>query len=180
MSAEWRPSFRGFKDKIKQKIKSNTTTSIRERLVSNETYHHVRDKYHNLTDAAKNQPSISKLLNKTKSLLPSTFTSKGNDTTPKGFYDSLFADDTTDGVYFKTAIICLWAIALLCIVPTIIGMFIPTKGKPSKTLGVRMIFFHIFVCELCYLIYILLSMINVAQDFQLNAFMCDFANYGQN
>ena len=145
MAGESRPSFRAyFKEKVKQNIKPNITSSIRDRLISNDTYQHVRDKYHNLTDAVKNRTSFSKLMNKTKSFLPSAFSPKGNDTSPKGFYDSLFSAQTEEDVYFKTATICLWVIALLFILPTIIAIFIPAKNKPSKTMGVKMIFFHIF------------------------------------
>jgi hypothetical protein len=56
------------------------------------------------------------------------------------------------------------------------------KGIPKskdKTIGIRRFFIHIFLCEFCYLIYILLSMINVGLDFQLNSFFCDIAKYGE-
>ncbi|UJR27166.1 hypothetical protein I4U23_008464 [Adineta vaga] len=179
MSSESRPSIRGyFKSKIKQNLKTNVTSSIRERLISNDTYHHMRDKYHNYTDIAKNRTGFDKLMNKTKTLLPNVFSSKENETYPKGFYDSLFSPRTAEDVYFEVAVLCLWTIAILSILPTIITIFIRAKKKSSETMGVKMIFFHIFLCELLYLIYILLSMINVAQNFQLNSVICDFANYG--
>ena len=181
MSSDSRPSFRTyFKDKIKTGIKPNITSSIRQSFISNDTYHNVREKYHNFTDTAKDRTGINKIMNKTKELLPGVFRSNNNETSRKGFYDSLFSPQTEDDVYIKVAIICLWIIAILCIIPTIITLFIPSRNKQTKKTGVKMIFFHIFLCEFFYLIYILLSMINVALNFQLNAVLCDIANYGKN
>ncbi|CAF1142415.1 unnamed protein product [Adineta ricciae] len=179
MSTESRPSFRGFfKDKIKKPFKSNFTSSIRERLNTSDTYHNLRDKYHDYADVAKNRTGFDRLVNKTKQILPTTFISKENDTYPKGFYDSIFSPQTAEDIYLETAVLCLWTIAMICVIPTFITMFIPSKNKSKGTMGVKMIFFHIFLCEFFYLIYILLSMINTAQKFQLNTVMCDFANYG--
>ncbi len=181
MSSDAQPSFRTYlKGKIKTGIKPNITASIRERLISNETYQNVREKYHNFTDTAKDKTGIRTLMNKTRELLPGVFRSNDSETSRKGFYDSLFSPQTEDDVYIKVTVICLWVIAILCIIPTIITLFIPARNKQMKTAGVKMIFFHIFLCEFFYLIYILLSMINVAQDFQLNAVLCDIANYGEN
>ncbi|CAF0845660.1 unnamed protein product [Adineta ricciae] len=179
MSTESRPSFRGFfKDKIKKPFKSNFTSSIRERLNSSNSYHDLRDKYHDYADVAKNRTGFDKLVNKTKQILPTTFVSKENETYPKGFYDSIFSPQTAEDIYLETAVLCLWTIAMICIIPTFITMFMPSKNKSNGTMGVKMVFFHIFLCEFFYLIYILLSMINTAQQFQLNSVMCDFANYG--
>jgi hypothetical protein len=171
----WRDSAR---NKINQITKSNITSSIRERVISNETYTKIREKSHNFTDTAKDLVDVGKIKNITKGVIPSVFKPNENLTSPKGFYDSLFSPQTENDVYLKVAIICLWVIAMLCIILTIITILIPIVTKRMKTSGVKMIFLHIFLCEFCYLIYILLSMINVALSFQLNSFWCTIAKYG--
>ncbi|CAF1092545.1 unnamed protein product [Rotaria sordida] len=178
MSSDSQPSFRSYwKSKVKNVIKPNITSSIRGHLISNDTYHNLREKYQNFTDIAKDRIDLGTIINKTKTLIPSISSSNDNQTFSKGFYDSLFSPETDQDVYFEVAIICLWVIAILCIIPTIIIMFIPVKKYGIKPSGVKLIFFHIFLCELCYLIYILLAMINAAENFQMNRFFCNFANY---
>ncbi|CAF2436241.1 unnamed protein product [Rotaria sp. Silwood2] len=179
MSSDSQPSLRAYwKSKIKNVIKPNITSSIRGQLIPNDTYHSLREKYQNFTDVVKDRTGLEKIINKTKTLIPGVRSSDDNQTFSKGFYDSLFSPDTAEDVYFEVIIICLWVIAILCIIPTIITMFISVEKYGTKTGGVRTIFFHIFLCELFYLIYILLSMINVAQNFQMTSLFCNFANYG--
>jgi hypothetical protein len=174
MSSDYQPSFRAaFKNKINKVFKSNITSSIRERIISNDTYHAIRDKSRNLTDTIIDRTHLGTLINKTKG-----FINPKNETLSKGFYDSLFSPQSENDVYIKVTVICLWVIALLCIIPTIITIFIPVRDERIKTTGVKMIFFHIFLCEFCYLIYILLSMINVALGYHMSSVICDFANYG--
>ncbi|CAF0909296.1 unnamed protein product [Rotaria sp. Silwood1] len=178
MSSDSQPSLRAhWKAKIKNIVKPNITSSIRERLIPNDTYHDLREKYQNFTDIAKDRTGIGMIINKTKTLIPGVISSNNNQTFSKGFYDSLFNPQTTEDVYFKVAIVCLWVIAILCIIPTIITICILFKRYGLRKNSVKMIFFHIFLCELFYLIYILLSMINVARNFQLGNLFCSFANY---
>lgn len=173
------PSFRTFvQSKVKKVIKPNITSSIREHIKSEDAYEHLREKYHNLTDTIKDQPSIQAILNKTKEYMPNPFSSNDNQTSPKGFYDSIFSAETEQDVYFKVAIICLWIVAMLFIIPTIITTVIPVSKYHIRPTGVKMIFLHILLCEFFYLVYIFLSMINVALDFQLASIFCRFANYG--
>ena len=179
MSSDSRPSFRAYsKDKFRQVFKPNLTSSIRERINSNDLVNDIREKSKNFTDNAKQIIEIDKIKNYTKQIIPNVFKQDDNSTIPKGFYDSLFSPQTENDVYLKVTIICLWIIAILCIISTIITMFISMGSNKTKTFGVRMIFFHIFLCEFCYLIYILLSMINVGLNFKLNRFWCDIAKYG--
>lgn len=180
MSLDARPSLRArLSSKIKDVIKPNVSSSIREKIISDDAYQDLRNKYRNFTDDAKDLPGIGKILNKTKSFASNLIPSNDTKTSPKGFYDSLFNPQTEEDTYFKTAVICLWVIAVLCIIPTIITIFLPSKRIGTKrTHGINMIFFHIFLCEFFYLFYILLSMINVALNFQMARFLCEFANYG--
>jgi hypothetical protein len=179
MSSDSRPSFRTYsKNKIKKVLNSNFTSSIRERIISNETYNDLREKSRNLTDTAKDRIDYEKIKNKTKEFIPDRFSFNDNSTYPKGFYDSLFSPQTENDIYLKVAIIALWVIAMLCVIATIITMFVPATKNRNKPINTRMIFFHIFLCEFFYLIYILLSMINVGLDFQLNSFWCNIAKYG--
>lgn len=98
-----------------------------------------------------------------------------NGSTPiaEGFFDSLFYTETADETYFKVLIICLWIIAFLVILVTLPNFVLSVNRTTAK-----MIRFHIYLCELFYLIYILLSMINVEMNFQLQATLCDLANHG--
>jgi hypothetical protein len=100
---------------------------------------------------------------------------ENNDSPPKaeGFLDSLFHTETADETYFKVAIICLWAIAFLLILFTLLNFLLSTERTSAK-----MIRFHIYLYEWFYLIYILLSMINVSMNFQLQSNLCDLANNG--
>jgi hypothetical protein len=180
MSSDSQPSFRSYsKKKLKKIFAPNiTSSSIRERIISNETYQKILEKPRNYTNTIVDRTGLDKFINKTKSWIPDRFTSDNNSTSSKGFFDSLFDPQTVNDVYLKVAIICLWVIAMLCILTTIITIFISVIKTRGKTMNVKMIFFHLFLCEFCYLIYILLSMINVGQDFQLNSFWCDIAKYG--
>jgi len=179
MSSDSRPSFRTYsKNKFKQVFKSNNTSSFRERIISNETFDKIREKYDNYTDNAKNLINVGKNKTIEKGLIPNIFKSNDNSTAPKGFYDSLFSPQTENDIYLKVAIICLWVIAMLCIIVTIITIFISIVKNRTSANYIKNIFIHIFLCEFCYLIYILLSMINVALDFQLNSFWCYIAKYG--
>ena len=175
MSSDSQPSFRAYwKGKVKKIIKPNITSYIREQLISNETY----SKYQDFKVIAKNRTDFDNIRNKTRELIPDIFSGNKNQTYPKGFYDSLFSTETDNEIYIKAAIICLWVIAILCIIPIIITIFKPDRRAAKERTGARKIFFHIFLCEFLYLIYIFLSMINVAQGFQLNSFLCEVANYG--
>jgi hypothetical protein len=179
MSSDSRPSFRTYsKNKFKQIFKSNNTLPFHARIISNETFDKIRGKYDNYTDTAKDLKNFLKNKTIEKGFLPGIFKSNDNSTSSKGFYDSLFSPQTENDIYLKVTIICLWVIAMLCIIVTIITMLIPISKARINTNNVRKIFFHIFLCEFCYLIYILLSMINVALNFQLNSFWCDIAKYG--
>ena len=97
----------------------------------------------------------------------------GNTPIAEGFLDSLFDTQTPDETYFKVLVICLWIIAFLLILFTLPNFLLP--GRRTNT---KLIHFHIYLCELFYLIYILLSMINVGMNFQLRSTLCDLANYG--
>lgn len=184
MSFDSRPSFRqSAKKKFQKLVSSNlTVSSIRERIISNETYQDLSEKSRNLTKTVIDKTGLDTIINKTKSLLPSTFSSDKNITIPKGFLDSLFSPQTVNELYMKVTIICLWTVALFCLLTTIITMFVSMKNNRAKTnekknSSTRWIFFHVFFCELCYLIYVLLSMINVGLNYQLNAFWCDIGKY---
>ena len=148
-----------------------------QNLTSNETHsrHGFRQHMHHVKDVLKNKTHYDSVKAQIKDKFDDKFGSHENKTYPKGFYDSLFSPETENDVYLQTALICLWSIALLCIIPTLIVVFLPKKDKKSST---NMIFFHVFLCELFYLAYVLLAMINVAQDFRLVSLLCDFANYG--
>lgn len=175
MSSDSRPSFRTYsKNKFKQLIKSNITSSI----ISNETLNKIREKSHNFTDNAKDLVHYETIKNKTKSFIPDVFKQNENITSVKGFFDSLFSPQTENDVYLKAAIICLWVIAMLFIILTMITMFITSRKSSKETNATKMIFLHLFLAEFCYLIYILFSMINVGLDFQLNSTCCYIAKYG--
>lgn len=178
MSFDSRPSFRqSAKEKFRKVISSNKTSSIREKITANEVYQDLSEKSRNLTKTIAEKTGLDAAINKTKSIFSSQTLSNGNDTIPKGFFDSLFSPQTTNDLYMKVAIICLWIVAVLCILTTIITMFVSIKNNGRKNASTRWIFLHVFVCELCYLIYVLLSMINVGLNFQLNAFWCDIGKY---
>ena len=177
-SLDSRSALRSFwKNKIKNVVKPNITSSIREKLIPNNIYDNIHEKYRNVTNN-KDRIDLKSIINKTKKLIPNIFSPNDNQTFPKGFYDSLFSSETEEDVYFKAAIICLWIIAMFYLITTIITMLVPGKKYEKKTSPVRPIFFHIFLCEFFYLIYIFLSMINVAQNFQLTNSLCLLANYG--
>lgn len=171
-----RPSFRAYsKNKFKQVFKSNLTQSI----ISSEKLDKIRTKSENFTDKVKDVIHYDEIKNKTKSMIPERFQTKNeNVTSVKGFFDSLFSPETEIDVYFKVAIICLWVIAMLFVLVTIITIFITYRRSQTKINVIKMIFFHIFLAEFFYLIYILLSMINVAMNFQLNHIWCNIAEYG--
>ncbi|CAF2039516.1 unnamed protein product [Rotaria magnacalcarata] len=172
MASDSQPSFRAsLKTKFREVIKPNMTSSIREQFNSADTYK-------NFTNMVKDLPGVGTIINKTKGIIPGVFSSSDNKTFAKGFYDSVFSAETENDIYFKVATMCLWIIAILCIIPTIITICTPVKKYGIKACGTKMIFLHILICELFYLIYILLSMINVAQNFQLINLFCNFANYG--
>ncbi|CAF3643525.1 unnamed protein product [Rotaria socialis] len=172
MASDSQPSFRAsLKAKFREVIKPNMTSSIREQFKSADTYK-------NFTNMVKDLPGVGTIINKTKGIIPGVLPSNDNKTFAKGFYDSVFSAETENDVYFKVAIMCLWIIAILCIIPTIITICTPVKKYGITANGTKMIFLHILICELFYLIYILLSMINVAQNFQLINLFCNFANYG--
>ncbi|CAF0939999.1 unnamed protein product [Adineta ricciae] len=196
-SDQHRPSFRfrdkfsRFKNRVKDKIrdkaiKHNVTLFVHHNLTTNDTHdsysssshHGFRDRYHHYKDALKNKTHYESIKHKIKDKIDDTFDLNDNKTYPKGFYDSLFSPETENDVYLQTALICLWVIALLCIIPTIIVIFLPARKKTRTTTSTNMIFFHVFLCELCYLTYILLAMINVGKDFRLGSLFCDIANYG--
>jgi hypothetical protein len=182
-SFRFRDKFSHLKEKIKDKaIKHNITLFVHKNLTSdndNQTSHRgFRERIHGLKDTVKNKTHYESIKDKIKTKIDDKFDLHDNKTYPKGFYDSLFSPDTENDVYLQTALICLWVIAVLCIIPTIIVIFLPARKKKSTTSSTNMIFFHVFLCELFYLMYILLAMINVAKDFRLGPLLCDFANYG--
>ena len=178
MSFDSRPSFRlSAKNKFQKLVSSNRTSSFRERLISNETYEALSDKSRNLTKTVFDKTGLDAVINKTKSFLPSNPFSNKSINSSKGFFDALFSPQTVDDLYLKVAIICLWVVAIFCVITTIITMFVSIRSKNKKNSVTRWVFFHIFLCELCYLIYILLSMINVGLDFHLNSFWCDIGKY---
>ena len=106
-------------------------------------------------------------------IVPGTDGDDANPSIVEGFFDSLFYTETADEVYFKVTVICVWVIALLLLLFTLANFLLSSSRSSAKMIG-----FHVYLCELFYLIYILLSMINVASDFQLNSRLCDFANHG--
>lgn len=188
-----RPSFRfrdklsrlkdRMKDKIRDKaIRHNMTQLIHQNLTSNETNddyssshrHGFRQRMHHMKDVLKNKTHYESFKHKIEDKLDL----HDNKTYPKGFYDSLFSPESENDVYLQTALICLWCLAVLCIIPTIVVIFLPARKKARTTTSSNMIFFHVFICELCYLSYVLLAMINVKKDFRLGETLCDFANYG--
>lgn len=175
------------KDKVKDKaIKHNITLFVHQNFTSNNThedYSHTtrygfRQHMHHYKDVLKNKTHYESIKDKIKDKIDDKFDLHHNKTYPKGFYDSLFSPESENDVYLQTALICLWVIAVLCIIPTIIIIFLPARKKNGKTTSTNMIFFHVFFCELCYLSYVLLAMINVAKDFRLGSTLCDYANYG--
>jgi hypothetical protein len=190
-SFRFRDKFSRLKDRVKDKIKDrtikhNVTLIVHQNLTSNDTNdnyshgsrHGFRQHMHHYKDVLKNKTHYESIKHKIKDKIDDKLDLHHNKTYPKGFYDSLFSPETENDVYLKTALICLWVIALLCIIPTIIVIFLPAKKKKKTTTSINMIFFHVFLCELFYLSYVLLAMINVAKDFRLGSSLCDFANYG--
>ena len=190
-SFRFRDKFSRLKDRVKDKIKDkaikhNVTMFVHHNLTSNDTQenytpssrHGFRQHMHHAKEVLKNKTHYESIKHKVKDKIDEKFDLHHNKTYPKGFYDSLFSPETENDVYLQTALICLWVIAVLCIIPTIIVIFLPAKKKKATTTSTNMIFFHIFLCELCYLTYVLLAMINVAKDFRLGSLFCDFANYG--
>lgn len=179
-SFRFRDKFSRLKDRVKEKIrdkaiKHNMTQLIHQNLTSNETAddhrHGFRERMHHMKDILKNKTHYESFKHK----LEDKFDLHDNKTYPKGFYDSLFSPETENDVYLQTALICLWCLALLCLIPTLIIIFLPSKKVRTSS---NMIFFHVFLCELFYLSYILLAMINVKKDFHLGEALCNFANYG--
>ncbi|CAF2751392.1 unnamed protein product [Rotaria sp. Silwood2] len=190
-SFRFRDKFSHYKDRVKEKIKDKTikhniTLIAHQNLTSDDTIDHYdhttrhgfRQQMHHMKDVFKNKTHYSEIKDKIKGKIDDKLDLHGNKTYPKGFYDSLFSPETENDVYLQTALICLWVIALLCIIPTIIVILLPAKKKKATTTSTNMIFFHIFLCEIFYLSYVLLAMINVAKEFRLGPFLCDFANYG--
>ncbi|CAF1097788.1 unnamed protein product [Adineta steineri] len=193
-SFRFRDKFSRLKDRVKDKIKDkaikhNVTLFIHQNITTTTTTnnshedhndnsrHGFRQHMHHMKDVLKNKTHYESIKDKVKHKIDDKLDLYDNKTYPKGFYDSLFSPETENDVYLQTALICLWVIALLCLIPTIIVIFLPAKKKRGST-STNMIFFHIFLCELCYLTYILLAMINVAKDFHMASFFCDIANYG--
>jgi hypothetical protein len=199
-SFRFRDKFSRLKDRVKDKIKDkairhNATLIVHQNLTSNDTHdqssrHGFRQHMHHYKDVLKNKTHYSEIKDKIKDKIDDKFDLHHNKTYPKGFYDSLFSPETENDVYLQTALICLWVIAVLCIIPTIIVIFLPASKKKTEvkdkkkdknknqTTSTNMIFFHVFFCELCYLTYVLLAMINVWKDFRLGETLCDLANYG--
>jgi len=186
-SFRFRDKFSRLKDRVKDKIKDksikhNVTLFVHQNLTSNDTNdgsrHGFRQQMHNIKDVLKNKTHYQEFKDKITDKIDDKFDLHHNKTYPKGFYDSLFSPETENDYYLQTALICLWVIAVLCIIPTIVVIFLPARKKNGTTTSTNMIFFHVFFCELCYLSYILLAMINVAKDFQLGSTLCDYANYG--
>jgi hypothetical protein len=188
-SFRFRDKFSRLKDRLKDKvrdkaIKHNFTSLIHHNLTSNDTNtdysHATRHGFRQqMKDVLKNKTHYESIKDKIKTKIDEKFDLHDNKTYPKGFYDSLFSPENENDVYLQTALICLWVIAILCIIPTIIVIFLPARKKNgTTTTSTNMIFLHVFFCELCYLTYVLLAMINVAKDFRLGETFCDFANYG--
>lgn len=190
-SFRFRDKFSRLKDKVKDKlrdkaIKHNVTLLVHQNLTSNDTddnYSHTtrhgfRQNMHHFKEVLKNKTHYVELKDKIKDKIDDKFDIHDNKTYPKGFYDSLFSPETENDYYLQTALICLWVIALISIIPTIIVIFLPARKKTGVTTSTNMIFFHVFFCELCYLSYVLLAMINAADDFRLKSTLCDYANYG--
>jgi hypothetical protein len=189
-SFRFRDKFSRLKDRVKDKVKDkaikhNITLFVHQNLTSNDTHEHsshhgFRQHMHHYKDVLKNKTHYESIKDKIKDKIDDKFDLHHNKTYPKGFYDSLFSPETENDVYLQTALMCLWVIAVLSIIPTIIVIFLPAKKTNNKKTSAtsNMIFFHVFLCELCYLTYILLAMINVSKDFRLSETFCDFANYG--
>ncbi len=188
------------KEKLKKILSSNITSgSISERFISNGTMGRIndfandaiertgtgtflnktKDKVHDIANTLSEQIHIGTFINKIIDGIKGMLRSDDNSTISIGFFDSLFYPQTTNDVYLKTAIICLWVIAMLCIISTIIMMFIGFFIQKKQATGIRRFFIHILLCEFCYLIYILLSMINVALDFRLHFLFCNIGKYGE-
>ena len=191
-SDQGRPSFRfrqqfsRLKDKAKDKVlKRNITAFVHQNLTadddddSSSSRSIIRNYAHKYKEILQNKTQYQSLIGK----IEERFEPQENVTYPKGFYDSLFSPETANDVYLQTALISLWVIALLSLLPTIIVIFLPSNDRPKKgssnSRSTNMIFFHIFLCELLYLLYVLLAMINVSQDYQLAPRLCDLANYGE-
>jgi hypothetical protein len=188
------------KEKFKKVLSSNITSGSNSgRFISNGTKERFRDfandaiertgtetfvnktkdKAHDIANTLSEQKHIGSFINKTKDGIKGILQPDDDSTVAKGFFDSLFYPQTANDVYLKTAIICLWVVALLCIISTVITMFRGILIRGEQTTGIRRFYIHLFLCEFCYLIYILLSMINVALDFQLNFFFCNIGKYGK-
>ena len=190
-SFRFRDQFSRLKEKVKDKVKDkaikhNITAFVHHNITANDTHetdgsrHGFRQQLHQYKEALKNKTHYESFKDKIKDKIDDKFNLNDNKTYPKGFYDSLFSPETENDVYMKTALICLWALAVCCIIPTLIVIFLPAKkGSTRPTSSTNMIFFHVFLCELFYLSYVLLAMINVAQEFHLPSTLCDVANYGR-
>jgi hypothetical protein len=177
MSSDIRTRFGDFlKEKLNKFLPSNITSgSILGPFISNGTKERIR----NFTNDAIQRTGIRTFINKTKYGIEGALRSDDDPTISKGFFDSLFYTQTTSDVLLKIAIICLWIIAVLCIISTIISIFRGIFIRGEQTTSIRRFYIHIFLCEFCYLIYILLSMINVALNFRLNSFFCNIGKYGK-
>lgn len=192
-----RPSFRfrdkfsrmkeRVKDKLKDKaIKHNITRFVQHNFTSDDLHgeytttprHGFRQHMHHYKDVLKNKTHYESIKHRIKDKIDDKLDLHDNKTYPKGFYDSLFSPETENDAYLQTALVSLWVIALLCIIPTIVVIFLPARKKTRNTTSTNMIFFHVFLCELCYLTYVLLAMINVSKDFRMGPLLCDIANYG--
>ena len=166
------------KNETKERIRDSFNDAV-ERTGTGSILNKTKDKAHDIANTVSENKYIGTIINKTKEKIGEKLGSDDNSTTPKGFFDSLFYHKAADDVYLKTVIICLWVVAMLCIISTIITMFRGILIRGEQTKGIRRFYIHIFLCEFCYLIYILLSMINVALDLRLNFFFCNIGKYGE-
>jgi hypothetical protein len=149
-SFRFRDKFSRLKDRVKDKVKDkaikhNITLFVHQNLTSNDSYdeyshstrHGFRGQMHRFKDVLKNKTHYDEFKDKIKHKIDDKFDLHDNKTYPKGFYDSLFSPETENDVYLQTALICLWVIALLCIIPTIIVIFLPDKKKKTTTTSTK-------------------------------------------
>lgn len=178
----FRQQFSRLKDKVKEKaIRRNLTIFTHYRNLTTDDSAEsstirsgFRQQFHQYKQILKNKTHYEQIKTEIKDKFDEKFGNEQNRTYPKGFYDSIFSPESENEVYFQTAIICLWSIALLAVIPTLVVTLWPKRRTSSN-----MIFFHVFLCELSFLFYIFLAMINVFQDFKLTSLFCDIANYGK-
>lgn len=91
-----------------------------------------------------------------------------------GFFDSIFSATIEQDFFFKLIVFLLALFGTILLILTFVALFY-LKGRN----GVKAMFFHIFLCELFYLIIFSFSALNVFLEFRLNQNFCVIANLGE-